>query len=75
MVTGTVKWFNAQKGFGFIQCEGTGTEVFLHSTKLAGKRDPNIQVGDRVEFDIDARLASAKRAKNVRKLDLTPAAE
>ncbi len=41
MPTGTVKWFNAQKGYGFIQPEGGGRDVFVHisAVEAAGLRD------------------------------------
>ena len=74
MRQGVVKWFNRQNGFGFIELEQTGVDVFLHSSKMVGEDARTIAEGDRVEFDADE-LANGLRAKNVRKLKLTPAAE
>jgi len=52
MASGTVKWFNMQKGFGFIQPEDGGKDVFVHITAVqaAGIRD--LREGQRVSFDI-----------------------
>lgn len=75
MAQGVVKWFNLPKRFGFIECDGTGAEVFVQCSKATGNQSLSVAVGDRVEFEVDDRLASALRAKNVRKLDLTPARE
>ena len=52
MATGTVKWFNTTKGFGFIQPEDGGADVFVHisAVKRAGLRSLN--EGQRVSFDI-----------------------
>ena len=74
MSQGVVKWFNSKKGFGFIELEQTGVDVFLHSSKMVGEDARTIAEGDRVEFDADE-LANGLRAKNVRKLKLTPVAE
>ena len=49
-VNGTVKWFNSQKGFGFIQPEN-GPDVFVHHTRSVG-RLPRVNEGERVEFEI-----------------------
>ena len=51
MATGTVKWFNTQKGFGFIQPENGGKDVFVHITALqaAGLRELN--EGQRVSYE------------------------
>jgi cold shock protein len=50
-VTGTVKWFNAQKGFGFIARED-GPDVFVHFSGIAGDGYRELNEGDRVEFAI-----------------------
>ena len=49
MATGTVKWFNPTKGFGFISQDEAGKDVFVHSNELNGVY---INEGDNVEFDI-----------------------
>ena len=52
MPTGTVKWFNAQKGFGFIEPDDGGKDVFLHITAVerAGMNNPT--EGQRLEFEL-----------------------
>ncbi len=52
MATGTVKWFNAQKGFGFIQPDDGGKDVFVHisAVERAGFRD--LQDGQKVSFEL-----------------------
>ena len=48
---GTVKWFNGQKGYGFIQPE-TGPDVFVHYSAIVGEGYRNLEEGERVEFSI-----------------------
>jgi CspA family cold shock protein len=48
MATGTVKFFNETKGFGFIKVDGSGEEIFVHVSGLVD----NIQQDDKVTFDI-----------------------
>jgi CspA family cold shock protein len=52
MPTGTVKWFNAQKGFGFIQPESGGPDVFVHisAVERAGMRD--LKEGQKLNYEI-----------------------
>jgi len=50
-VQGTVKWFNSQKGFGFIEREG-GPDVFVHFSGIVGSGYKELNEGDRVEFTI-----------------------
>ena len=50
-ITGTVKWFNSQKGFGFIEREG-GPDVFVHYSAIQGSGYRELLEGERVEFAI-----------------------
>jgi CspA family cold shock protein len=50
-VTGTVKWFNSQKGFGFIEREG-GPDVFVHHSAIQSEGYRELNEGERVEFTI-----------------------
>ena len=52
MATGTVKWFNAQKGFGFIQPEGGGKDVFVHITAVQAAGMNGLDEGQRVTFEV-----------------------
>jgi CspA family cold shock protein len=50
--TGTVKWFNGAKGYGFIERE-TGPDVFVHHSGIRGEGFRNLEEGQRVEFNIE----------------------
>ncbi|MHC5252461.1 cold-shock protein [Listeria kieliensis] len=52
MEQGTVKWFNAEKGFGFIEREG-GDDVFVHFTAIQGDGFKTLEEGQTVTFDIE----------------------
>jgi CspA family cold shock protein len=52
MANGTVKWFNAQKGFGFIQHEGGGKDVFVHISALDKAGISSLSEGQSISFDI-----------------------
>lgn len=51
-MTGTVKWFNAAKGFGFIGRDEGGDDVFVHYTGILGDGYKQLTQGQRVEFSI-----------------------
>ena len=50
--TGTVKWFNASKGYGFIERE-EGPDVFVHFSAIRGEGYRNLEEGQRVEFNVE----------------------
>ena len=52
MPTGTVKWFNSAKGFGFIQPEGGGADVFVHISAVERAGLGNLAEGQKVSFDV-----------------------
>ena len=54
MTQGTVKWFNSEKGFGFIAPDGGGPDVFVHYSNVAGGGYRSLDENQRVEFDIVA---------------------
>jgi CspA family cold shock protein len=51
MATGTVKWFNAEKGYGFISQEG-GTDVFVHHSAIQMEGYRSLEEGQSVEFEV-----------------------
>ena len=51
MAIGTVKWFNAQKGFGFIQPEGGGPDVFVHISAVERAGVGMLQEGQRISYE------------------------
>ncbi|GHD53550.1 hypothetical protein GCM10010335_67160 [Streptomyces galbus] len=52
MASGTVKWFNSEKGFGFIEQDGGGPDVFAHYSNIASSGFRELQEGQRVNFDV-----------------------
>ena len=67
MNKGTVKWFNAQKGYGFITNESTGEDVFVHYSAITGEGFKTLEEGQKVSFDIVEGNRGAQ-ASNVVKL-------
>ena len=68
MATGTVKWFNDAKGFGFVTPEGGGKDVFAHFSAIQGQGFKTLREGQRVQFDVTAG-PKGEQAANIRMLD------
>ena len=64
MTQGTVKWFNAEKGYGFISRDD-GDDVFVHYSNIQGSGYRSLEDGQRVEFDVGPGKKGAE-AQNVR---------
>ena len=67
MNKGTVKWFNAQKGYGFITNDENGQEVFVHFSAINAEGYKSLEEGQKVTFDTeyDPQNTSKVRATNV----------
>ena len=66
--TGTVKWFNDSKGFGFVAPEDGSNDCFVHHSAISGEGFKTLQEGDRVEFDI-TQGQKGPAAENVTRLN------
>ncbi|GAB4002873.1 cold-shock protein [Glycomyces albus] len=53
MAQGTVKWFNSEKGFGFIAPEDNGPDIFVHFSAISGSGYRSLEENQRVEFDVE----------------------
>ena len=67
MAQGTVKWFNPDKGYGFIAQEG-GDDVFVHFSAIEGEGFKTLDEGQAVEFEITTGDNGKQQAANVRKI-------
>ena len=66
MPSGTVKWFNGEKGFGFITQDSGGEDVFCHHTAIQADGFRSLAEGQKVEFDV-VKGPKGLQAANVRK--------
>ena len=65
MAQGTVKWFNDEKGFGFIEQADGGADVFVHFSAIQGEGYKNLEENQKVEFDV-TQGPKGPQAENVR---------
>ncbi|MDY3619292.1 cold-shock protein [Agathobaculum sp.] len=67
MMTGTVKWFNSEKGFGFIKNDDGSDDLFVHFSAIQGDGYKSLEEGQRVSFDseTDPKNSRKMRAVNV----------
>ncbi|CAA0086501.1 Cold shock protein CspA [Starkeya nomas] len=60
MATGTVKWFNSQKGFGFIQPDNGGPDVFVHISAVERAGMSDLREGQKISYEIETDRRSGK---------------
>ena len=65
MANGTVKWFNATKGFGFIEPEGGNKDVFVHISAVERSGLTGLKDGQKVTFDVQAGRDGRESAENL----------
>nr|WP_294917891.1 cold-shock protein [uncultured Neokomagataea sp.] len=66
MTTGTVKWYNSTKGFGFIQPDTDGDDVFVHATALEMARISGLNEGQQLSYDVEVGRNGKSSAVNLR---------
>lgn len=68
MATGTLKWFNATKGYGFIQPDDGAKDVFLHISDVERAGITGLHEGDKLQYDLQSGQQGKVSAGNLRKL-------
>ena len=69
MPTGTVKWFNATKGFGFIEPDGGGQDAFVHISALERAGMSNLSEGQKVKYDLEPGRDGKTAAGNLQSVE------
>lgn len=69
MPTGTVKWFNSAKGFGFIEPEGGGSDAFVHISAVERAGISDLREGQKVQYDLEPGQNGKSSAENLVALD------
>ena len=69
MATGTVKWFNATKGFGFIQPDSGGQDVFVHISAVERAGLTGLADGQKVSYELEEDRRGRTSAGSLRKMD------
>ena len=67
MSVGTVKWFNSTKGYGFIEPEDGGADVFVHITAVQASGMDGLEEGQKVSFDLEEAKNGKTNAVNLKK--------
>lgn len=65
MNNGTVKWFNSQKGFGFITNDANGEDVFVHFSSIVSNGFKSLDEGQKVTFDVETDPKDSRKLKAV----------
>jgi CspA family cold shock protein len=68
MPTGTVKWFNSTKGYGFIQPEDGSDDVFVHISSVQGSGMMDLQEGQKVSYEIEIGRNGKSAAANLKEV-------
>ena len=75
MPTGTVKWFNQQKGYGFIQQDGGGSDAFVHVSALEGTGMRSLSESQRLSYDLEQDSRGRNSAVNLQSVESEQAQE
>ena len=66
MNNGTVKWFNAEKGYGFITNDANGEDVFVHYSSIVSEGYKSLNEGQKVTFDMESDPRDSRKLRAVR---------